>query len=59
LNAEERKAAIVLYRALEATASELAAGVRDALQLQAVLQRTLGAETSCAGDYAEVVMLNC
>src|SRR5882762_8504015 len=55
LNAEERKAAIVLYRALEATASELAAGVRDALQLQAVLQRTLGAERRARVDYAEVV----
>ncbi len=55
LNAEERKAAIVLYRALEATASELAAGVRDALQLQAVLQRTLGAERRARVDYAEIV----
>ncbi|PYX62818.1 MAG: hypothetical protein DMG78_32680 [Acidobacteria bacterium] len=55
LNAEERKAAIVLYRALEATRSELAAGVRDALQLQAVLQRTLGAERRARVDYAEVV----
>src|SRR5260370_2088803 len=55
LNAEERKAAIVLYRALEAARSELAAGVRDALQLQGVLQRTLGAERRARVDYAEVV----
>ncbi len=55
LNAEERKAAIVLYRALEATRSELAAGVRYALQLQAVLQRTLGAERRARVDYAEIV----
>src|SRR5712691_12015730 len=36
LNKEERKSAIVLHRALEAAKNELAAGVRDALQLQAV-----------------------
>src|SRR5260370_39395666 len=44
LNAEERHAATVLYRALDAARSELAAGVRDALQLQAALHRTLSAE---------------
>jgi len=55
LNAEERKAAIVLYRALEAAKNELAAGVRDALHLQGVLQRTLGAERHARVDYAEVV----
>src|SRR5260370_5649690 len=54
LNAEERKAATVLYRALDAARSELAAGVRDALQLQAVLQRTLGAERHARVDYAEI-----
>ena len=55
LNADERKAATVLYRALEAAKSELAAGVRDALQLQAVLHRTLGAERHARVDYAEIV----
>ena len=55
LNAEERKAAIVLYHALEAAKRELNAGVRDALQLQAVLHRTLGAERHARVDYAEVV----
>jgi pantoate--beta-alanine ligase len=55
LNAEERKAATVLHRALDAARSELAAGVRDALQLQAVLQPTLAAERSARVDYAEVV----
>src|ERR1700751_2032718 len=55
LNAEERKAATVLYRALDAVRIELAAGVRDALQLQAVLQRTLGAERHARGDYVEIV----
>ncbi len=55
LNAEERQAATVLYRSLEAAKSELASGVRDALQLQAVLQRTLGAERHVRVDYREIV----
>jgi pantoate--beta-alanine ligase len=55
LNEEERKAATVLYRALEAARSELDAGVRDALQLQTTLLRTLGAERSARVDYAEIV----
>jgi pantoate--beta-alanine ligase len=55
LSVEERKAATVLYRALDTAKSELAAGVRDALQLQAALQRTLGAERLARVDYAEIV----
>jgi len=55
LNTEERKAATVLYRALDAARSELATGVRDALHLQAVLQRTLAGERAARVDYAEVV----
>ena len=55
LSAEERKAATVLYCALEAAKTELAAGVHDTLQLQAVLQRTLGAERHARVDYAEIV----
>ena len=55
LNAEERHAATVLHRALEAARNELAAGVRDALQLQAVLHRVLGAERFARVDYAEIV----
>jgi len=55
LSAEERKAATVLHRALDAARSELAAGVRDALQLQGVLNRTLSAERQARVDYAEVV----
>ncbi len=55
LNADERKAATVLYRALDAARSELAAGVRDALQLQTALHRTLSAERLARVDYAEIV----
>jgi pantoate--beta-alanine ligase len=55
LNAEERKAATVLNRALDAAKDEAAAGVRDSLQLQTVLQRVLGAENLARVDYAEIV----
>jgi len=55
LNAEERRAATVLHRALEAARAELTAGVRDALQLQAVIRRVLEAEPLAAVDYAEIV----
>ncbi len=55
LNFEERRAATVLHRALQAAKKELEAGVRDALQLQSVLQRTLGTERLAAVDYAELV----
>jgi pantoate--beta-alanine ligase len=55
LNPNERKAATVLHRALNAAKSELAAGVRDALQLQTVLQRAFHAEKLARVDYAEIV----
>ena len=55
LNPDERKAATVLFRALEAAKGELARGVRDALQLKDVLQRTLGKERLAVVDYAEIV----
>jgi len=55
LNTEERKAATVLSRALDAAKDEAAAGVRDSLQLQTVLRRVLGAEKLSRVDYAEIV----
>jgi pantoate--beta-alanine ligase len=55
LNADERKAATVLYRALEAAKSELTAGVRDALQLHTSLRRKLDSERLARVDYAEAV----
>ena len=55
LNPDERKAATVLYRALEAAKGELARDVRDALQLKDVLQRALSKERLAAVDYAEIV----
>ena len=55
LSAEERRAAIVLYRALEAAKTEIAAGTRDSLHLQRVLHKMLQAEPLAAVDYAEIV----
>jgi len=55
LNLEERSAATVLYRALEAARQELEAGNQDALHLKATLERKLDSEPLAAVDYAEVV----
>ena len=55
LKADERKAATVLHRALAAAKHELAAGVRDSLQLQTILRRKLDSERLARVDYAEVV----
>ena len=55
LNTEERKAATVLHRALDAARNEMTAGVRDTLQLQTVLLRVLGSEKPARADYAEIV----
>jgi pantoate--beta-alanine ligase len=55
LSGEERKAARVLYRALLAARNELAAGVRDARQLQGVMRRIIEAEPLAVVDYAEIV----
>jgi pantoate--beta-alanine ligase len=58
LTAEERRAATVLYRALDAARSEMAAGVRDVLRLQAVMRKVLGSEPLATIDYAEIVDAN-
>jgi pantoate--beta-alanine ligase len=55
LSTEERRAATVLHRALEAAKAELTAGTRDSLHLQAVLRKALEAEPLAALDYAEIV----
>ncbi len=55
LNPEERKAATVLHRALAAARDAMAAGERDALQLQNILRTHLDAEPLAKIDYAEVV----
>jgi len=55
LAGEERKAATILHRALEAAAAEAKAGVRDSLELQRTLNKVLGGETRARVDYAEIV----
>jgi pantoate--beta-alanine ligase len=55
LKADERRAATVLHRALQAGRAELTAGVRDSLRLQSVMRRVLEAEPLAAVDYAEIV----
>jgi pantoate--beta-alanine ligase len=55
LKADERRAATVLHRALQAGRAELTAGVRDSLRLQLVMRRVLEAEALAAVDYAEIV----
>src|ERR1700734_1809588 len=55
LSVEERKAATVLYRALVAARDELSHGVRDAMQLQTVMEQIIAAEPLAALDYAEIV----
>jgi pantoate--beta-alanine ligase len=54
LNSEERKAATILYRALEAAKKELEAGNRGALHLQTSLRHILDSERLAAVDYAEI-----
>src|SRR5258707_9339476 len=55
LNAEERRAATALYRALQAARAELAAGTRDALEIQNRIRTVFNSEPLARLDYAEVV----
>ena len=55
LNPQERRAATVLYRALEAAKRELSAGARERIHLQATVRRILQSERLAAVDYAEMV----
>ena len=55
LNAQERREATVLNRALEAARREMAKGERDSLRLQNVMRKVLESEPLSHVDYAEVV----
>jgi pantoate--beta-alanine ligase len=55
LSGEDRKAATALSRALRAAETELAAGVRDSLELQRVMHKVLAAERRARVDYADIV----
>jgi len=55
LNAEDRKAAPVLYRALQSAQKSLQNGVRDSASLQSAMHQVLASEPRTKIDYAEVV----
>jgi len=55
LNAEERRAAIILNRALQTAREKLAAGTRDSLELQNAIRAVFEKEPLARLDYAEVV----
>lgn len=55
LHGDERHAATVLYRALDAARARIAHGERDAAQLEGVLRQVLGSEPLASADYAEIV----
>jgi len=55
LSPDERRAATVLHRALEAARAQLTAGVRDALQLQTTMRKVIATEPVARVDYAEIV----
>jgi pantoate--beta-alanine ligase len=55
LSGEERRAAIALYRALQAACREIAADLRDTLTLQNAVYEALGRERLARVDYVEIV----
>jgi len=55
LSPKERRAATVLYRALDAAHQAIAAGEHDAARLVAAMRGVLAAEPLAATDYAEIV----
>jgi len=55
LNRDERRAATVLHRALDAVRREITRGERDAQHLQAAMRQVLDAEPLASADYAEIV----
>jgi pantoate--beta-alanine ligase len=55
LDANQRKAATVLHRALSAAKQQIVAGERDVLQLQSAIRRVLDSEPLARVDYAEIV----
>ena len=55
LSGQERRAATVLYRALDATRREMSKGARDSLHLQDLIRKILESEPLANVDYAEVV----
>ena len=55
LNPRERRAATILFRALEETRAAIARGERDALRLMAAMRETIRTEPLAEAEYVEVV----
>jgi len=55
LSPEERKSAIVLFRALQAAQKQLLSGVTDTLELQRSMRNVLEREPRARVDYVEIV----
>jgi pantoate--beta-alanine ligase len=55
LNPKERRAATILFRALEETRAAIARGERDALRLMAAMREKIRTEPLAEADYVEVV----
>ena len=58
LSPEERRAATVLHRALQAARAELTAGTLDALEIQSRMRAVFDSEPLARLDYAEVVAVD-
>jgi pantoate--beta-alanine ligase len=52
---EERRAATVLYRSLDAARQAISAGEADALQITGLMRAALASESLASVDYAEIV----
>jgi pantoate--beta-alanine ligase len=55
LNPAERRAATILFRALDGARAGIASGERDALRLAAAMRETLRTERTAEADYVEIV----
>jgi len=55
LKGQERRAATVLYRALDTARQEISRGERDAARLVALVQNAMAAEPLASTDYVEIV----
>jgi len=55
LNPEERRAATILFRALDGARASISRGERDALRLTAAMRETLRSEPLADPDYVELV----
>ncbi len=55
LKGQERRAATVLYRALDAARQEISQGERDAARLVALVRNVIAAEPLASTDYVEIV----